>query len=62
MRGENVIFENWIQKCQEHQNLSDQALLDAVSAHNKSFKAPKTIEDKRTEKRRIRLMGAVTKR
>jgi len=62
MRGEDVIFENWIQKCQEHQNLSDQALLDAVSTHNRSFKAPKTNQDKRTEKNRIRLMGAVIKK
>lgn len=67
----NVTFVDYVQKCDIHKGLFDQAYLDAVLAHNQSFKIveatlglPTPAEraqnnsDKRTEAARILALGS----
>lgn len=63
-------FSRWHQRCFLHKDLDGQALLDAVLAHNRTFKivnnatakqVSKNVTDKRTEKTRIQSLGQVEK-
>lgn len=47
MPGETYV--DWIQKCELHKNLNDQAFLDAVLAHNQGFKIVGVVPNLPTE-------------
>ena len=62
----NLIYSNWIQKCQLHKNYSNQDLIDEIQTDNKSYEIKQNptreeirenLIDKQVEKRRVRDMG-----
>lgn len=66
-----ITFVNWVQKCFDHKDLDGQALIDAISTHNKTFQMAKADQAdkekvlanmtlKRTEKDVSKNAGSVT--
>ena len=60
-------FVNWEQKCNEHKDLNDQALLDTILTHHRQYadqvgdtarQKADHATDRATEKARIRATGA----
>ncbi len=66
----NLVFTNWIQKCQLHKNFDGQDLVDRIQALNKTYEIQRNptreqikqnLANKRAEHKRIRDMGAPVK-
>lgn len=66
----DMIYVDWLQKCELHKDFTSQRLIDMVKAHNNGFNSrfgnidlslqQKTDigSDKRAERQRIRLIGS----